>query len=75
MASSVGRTGGSYSAGDPRARYEEWSWLVFLVTTPLAASLWLTGIALLWNWRLRWVAHAIPGMLLLCTGLFLWWAG
>ena len=60
---------------DPRARYEEWSWLAFLATTPLAASLWLTGIALLRNWRLRWVAHAVPGMLLLCTGLLLWWAG
>ena len=59
---------------DPlEANYGEWAPLVLAVTAPVAASFWLTGIALLRNWRFRWIAHAVPLVVILCMALFLRW--
>jgi|SRR5688572_3525569 len=57
---------------DPlEAAHEEWSPVVLMVTAPIAASLWLTVVALLRNWRSRWMLHAIPPAVVICMWLIL----
>jgi hypothetical protein len=55
------------------ASHGELAPIVLAVTAPVAASFWLTGIALLRNWRFRWIAHAVPPVVIVCIALVLRW--
>ena len=60
-----------FGPSNPIEAADAWSLPVLMITAPIAASLWLTGAALLRNWRTRWVLHAIPPVLILATWLIL----
>jgi hypothetical protein len=63
-----------FPASDPlKAAHEEWSLLVLMITAPIAASLLLTSVALLRNWRSRWILHAVPPAFVVCAWLVLLW--
>ena len=53
-------------------RYEEWSWLVFLICTPLAVSFWICAIALHRKWGWRWRLHILPLVVALAAFGLLW---